>query len=76
MLTSPLLQELSLLANCLEPADRLLLDLIFDRVDDAMLLEIAKADYGDDVAIHLEALHQIKAYNRPLSTGQKTYRFQ
>jgi hypothetical protein len=69
MLTSLLLQELSLLANCLEPADQLLLDLIFDRVDDAMLLEIAQADYGDDVAIHLEALHQIKAYNRPMPLG-------
>jgi hypothetical protein len=42
-------------------ADRPLLDLIFDRVDDAMLLEIARADYGDDVDLHLEILHQIRA---------------
>jgi hypothetical protein len=49
----------------LEPADRPLLTLIFDRVDDSMLLEIAKADYGDDVDIHLAALHQIRANNIP-----------
>lgn len=41
----------------LEPADSVLLALIFDRVDDSMLVEIAKADYGDDVDIHLAALH-------------------
>jgi hypothetical protein len=50
----------------LEPADNPLLTLIFDRVDDSMLLEIAKADYGDDVDIHLAALHQIRANNIPI----------
>jgi hypothetical protein len=50
----------------LEPADNPLLALIFDRVDDSMLLEIAKADYGDDVDIHLAALHQIRANNIPI----------
>jgi hypothetical protein len=49
----------------LEPTDNLLLALIFDRVDDSMLLEIAKADYGDDVDIHLAALHQIRVKNIP-----------
>jgi hypothetical protein len=50
----------------LEPADRLLLDLVFDRVDDSMLLEIARCDYGDDVEIHLEVLHQIRANKIPI----------
>jgi hypothetical protein len=45
----------------LEPADRPLLTLIFDRVDDSMLVEIANADYGDDADIHLKALQQIRA---------------
>jgi hypothetical protein len=49
----------------LEPTDKPLLTLIFDRVDDSMLVEIAKADYGDDVDIHLAALHQIRAKNIP-----------
>lgn len=65
MSTHPPVHELLLLANCLEPADRPLLDLIFDRVDDSMLLEIARCDYGDDVEIHLAALHQIRANNIP-----------
>jgi hypothetical protein len=51
------------LLDRLEPADRPLLDLIFDRVDDSMLAEIAICDYGDDVEIHLAALHQIRANN-------------
>jgi hypothetical protein len=50
----------------LEPTDNLLLVLIFDRVDDSMLLEIARSDYGDDVDIHLAALHQIRANNIPI----------
>ncbi len=50
----------------LEPADNPLLALIFDRVDDSMLLEIAKSDYGDDVDIHLAALHQIRTKNIPI----------
>jgi hypothetical protein len=50
----------------LESSDRPLLDLIFDRVDDSMLAEIAAYDYGHDVAIHLEALHQIRANNIPI----------
>jgi hypothetical protein len=65
MSTHPPIPELLLLANCLEPAERPLLDLIFDRVDDSMLLEIARCDYGDDVEIHLAALHQIRANNIP-----------
>jgi hypothetical protein len=52
--------------DCLEPADRPLLDLIVEHIDDAMLLEIARCDYGDDVEIHLAALHQIRANNIPM----------
>jgi hypothetical protein len=43
------------------PSDSKLLALLFDRVDDGMLLEIARADYGDDVEIHLAALQRIRA---------------
>lgn len=50
----------------LEPDDNPLLTLIFNRVDDSMLVEIAKADYGDDVDIHLAALHQIRANKIPI----------
>jgi hypothetical protein len=50
----------------LEPSDRPLLDLVFGQIDDAMLLEIARCDYGDDVEIHLAALHQIRAKNIPV----------
>jgi hypothetical protein len=50
----------------LEPADNPLLTLIFQHVDDSMLLEMAKADYGKDVEIHLAALHQIRANNIPM----------
>lgn len=50
----------------LEPADNPLLTLIFQHVDDSMLLEIANADYSDDVDIHLAALHQIRANNIPI----------
>jgi hypothetical protein len=52
----------------LEPTDKPLLTLIFDRVDDSMLVEIANADYGDDVDIYLAAFHQIRAKNisRPM----------
>jgi hypothetical protein len=54
--------------DCLEPTDRPLLDLMVEHIDDAMLLKIARCDYGDDVEIHLAALHQIRAKNiaRPL----------
>ncbi len=52
--------------DCLEPSDRPLLNLVFDRVDDGMLTEIAVRDYGHDVKVHLAALHQIKAYNIPV----------
>jgi hypothetical protein len=58
MLTHPL--------DCLEPSDQPLLDLIFDRVDDSMLAEIAMCDYGHDVEIHLTALHQIRANKIPI----------
>jgi hypothetical protein len=57
MLTNPLQR--------LEPADNRLLALIFEHVDDSMLLEIAQADYGEDVEIHLAALDQIRANNIP-----------
>jgi hypothetical protein len=50
----------------LESSDRPLLDLVFDRVDDSMLAEIAIYDYGDDVEIHLAALHQIRANKIPI----------
>jgi hypothetical protein len=52
--------------DCLEPAAWPLFDLIIERIDDAMLLEIARCDYGDDVEIHLAALHQIKSKNIPI----------
>jgi hypothetical protein len=65
MATHPLVPEVLPLANCLEQSDRPLLDLIFEHVDDAMLLEIARCDYGDDVEIHLAALHQIRANKIP-----------
>lgn len=52
--------------DCLEPTDRSLLDLLFDRVDDAMLMEIAMCDYGHDIEIHLETLHQIRANKIPV----------
>jgi hypothetical protein len=51
--------------NCLELSDLPLLALIFEHVDDSMLAEIAICDYGDDVEIHLAALHQIRANNIP-----------
>jgi hypothetical protein len=66
MATHPLVPEVLPLANCLEPSDRPLLDLIFEHVDDSMLAEIANADYGDDAAIHLEILHQIRADSIPV----------
>jgi hypothetical protein len=49
-----------------EPSDQPLLDLIFEHVDDSMLFDMAKADYSDDVDLHLAALHQIKAKNIPV----------
>jgi hypothetical protein len=52
--------------DCLESSDRPLLDLVFGQIDDAMLLEIARCDYGDDVEIHLAALHQIRANKIPV----------
>jgi hypothetical protein len=52
--------------DCLEASDRPLLELIFGHVDDSMLVEIAICDYGHDVPIHLEALHQIRANNIPV----------
>lgn len=52
--------------DCLESSDRPLLDLIFEHVDDSMLAEIAVCDYGDDVDIHLAALHQIRANKIPI----------
>ncbi len=52
--------------DSIEPSDRPLLDLLFERVDDSMLTEIAKWDYGNDVEIHLAALHQIRANKIPV----------
>jgi hypothetical protein len=52
--------------DCLDPADRPLLDLVFGQIDDAMLLEIARCDYGDDVEIHLTELHQIRTNKIPV----------
>jgi hypothetical protein len=49
--------------DCLAPTDQPLLDILGDRVDDSMLLEIARCDYGDDVELHLAALHEVKANN-------------
>jgi hypothetical protein len=66
MSTNPSIHELLLLANRLEASDRPILDLISQHIDDLMLLEIAHCDYGDDVAIHLDALHQIRAGNIPV----------
>jgi hypothetical protein len=57
MLTNPLQR--------LKPIHNPLLALIFEHVDDSMLLEIAQADYGEDVEIHLAALDQIRANNIP-----------
>jgi hypothetical protein len=57
MLTNPLQR--------LEPIHNPLLALIFEHVDDSMLLKIAQADYGKDVEIHLAALDQIRANNIP-----------
>jgi hypothetical protein len=66
MSTHPLVHEMLPLANCLEPSDLPLLALIFEYVDDSMLAKIAIGDYGDDVEIHLAALHQIRANNIPM----------
>jgi hypothetical protein len=66
MSTNHSIHELLLLANCLEASDRPILDLISQHIDDLMLLEIAHCDYGNDVAIHLDALHQIRAGNIPV----------
>jgi hypothetical protein len=52
--------------DCLEPSDQSLLDLMVEQIDDAMLLKIARCDCGDDVEIHLAALHQIRAKNIPV----------
>jgi hypothetical protein len=51
--------------DALEPTDRSLLEIIAKHVDDAMLLQIAHADYSDDVEIHLAELQQIKAGQMP-----------
>jgi hypothetical protein len=42
-----------------DAASDVLLDLVRQRLDDAMLREIAEADYGADVDAHLEALRRI-----------------
>lgn len=50
----------------LEPSDQPLFALIFEHVDDSMLVEIAHADYGEDVDLHLEALQQCRSQNIPI----------
>lgn len=45
----------------LDPSDEPLLSIVFQHVDDAMLKEIAEADYGLGVDEHLQALKEIKA---------------
>ena len=52
--------------DLLEPTDRSLLNLVFDRVDAGMLAEIAMCDYGDGVEIHLAALQQTRANKIPI----------
>jgi hypothetical protein len=60
------------LLDRLKPSDQPLLNLIFKHVDDSMLFDIAKTDYGDDVEIHLEALHQVKAkYTRATAMASR-----
>jgi len=49
------------LLNRFEPTPDELLRLVFGRVDESMLHEIAAADYGQDVDEHLEQLHAIKS---------------
>lgn len=44
----------------LDPTDEPLFALLFQHVDDAMLAEISRADFGYDSGIHLEALHRIR----------------
>jgi hypothetical protein len=44
----------------LDPTDEPLFALLFQHVDDAMLTEISRADYGYDADIHLEALRKIR----------------
>jgi hypothetical protein len=46
--------------NRLDPTDEPLFALLFQHVDDAMLAEISRADYGYDADIHLEALRRIR----------------
>lgn len=49
----------------LDPSADPLLQLIFQQVDDSMLLEIAEADYGYKFDIHLKVLREIKAGDFP-----------
>jgi hypothetical protein len=44
----------------LDPTDEPLFALLFQHVDDAMLAEISRADFGYDADIHLEALRRIR----------------
>jgi hypothetical protein len=48
------------LLSAFPPSADLLLDRARREIDDEMLLEIAKADYGQDVALHLAALWPIR----------------
>lgn len=48
------------LARAFPPSPNALLDLLRTRVDDGMLLDIARADYGMDADEHLEVLRAIR----------------
>lgn len=49
----------------LDPSPDPLLQLVFQQVDDSMLLEIAEADYGHKAEIHLKKLMEIKCGEFP-----------
>jgi hypothetical protein len=48
------------LVTAFPPSLDLLLDVTRRQVDDGMLTEIARADYGSDVSVHLAALRAIR----------------
>jgi hypothetical protein len=52
--------------KCLDPTDKTLFALLFQHVDDAMLAEISRADFGYDADVHLEALHRIREGTIPV----------
>jgi hypothetical protein len=50
----------------LNPTDKPLFALLFQHIDDTMLAEISRADFGYDADIHLEALHRIREGTIPV----------